>query len=48
MRSFDDRGRIIGAVARIFQDHAVGMRKLGCGFAPIRVDSACGSIGALD
>ena len=47
VRFFADRGRIIGAAARVFQGQVVGMREPGSGFAPIRVDAACCLIGAL-
>jgi hypothetical protein len=47
IRFFGDRGRIIGAVARLFQGQVMGMRTPGSGFAPIRVDTACCLSGAL-
>ena len=47
VRFFADRGRIIGAAARVFHGQVVGMREPGSGFAPIRVEAACCLIGAL-
>ena len=47
VRFFADRGKIIGAAARVFHGQVVGMREPGSGFAPIRVDAACCLIGAL-
>jgi hypothetical protein len=48
LRFFADRGRVIGAVARMFQGQVVGMRAPGSGFAPVRIDTACCLIRALD
>lgn len=47
VRFFADRGKIIGAAARVFHGQVVGMREPGSGFASIRVDAACCLIGAL-
>lgn len=47
VRFFADRGRILGAAARVFQGQVLGLRKPGSGFAPIRVDASCCLIGAL-
>lgn len=47
IRFFADRGRIIGAAARVFHGQVVGMRTPGSGFAPIRVGAACCLLGAL-
>lgn len=47
VRFFADRGQVIGAAARVFQGQVVGMRALGSGFAPIKVDQACCLVGAL-
>lgn len=47
VRFFADRGRIIGAAARVFQGQVVGMRTPGSGFAPIHVDATCCLIQAL-
>ncbi|MGQ0622677.1 MAG: hypothetical protein ACT4QA_22690 [Panacagrimonas sp.] len=47
VRFFADRGRVIGAAARVFHGQVVGMREPGSGFAPIQVGAACCLIGAL-
>lgn len=47
VRFFANRGKIIGAAARVFHGQVVGMREPGSGFAPIRVGAACCLIGAL-
>jgi len=47
VRFFADRGRVIGAAARVFHGQVVGMRTPGSGFAPIQVGSSCCLIGAL-
>lgn len=46
-RFFADRGKIIGAAARVFHGQVVGLREPGSGFAPIRVGTSCCLIGAL-
>lgn len=47
VRFFADRGRIIGAAARVFHGQVVGMQAAGSGFAPIRVGAACCLLRAL-
>ncbi|MGQ0698603.1 MAG: hypothetical protein ACT4PZ_10210 [Panacagrimonas sp.] len=47
VRLFADRGRVIGAAARVFHGQVVGMREPGSGFAPIQVGAACCLIGAM-
>lgn len=47
VRFFADRGRVIGAAARVFQGQVVGLRAEGSGFAPIRVADSCCLVGAL-
>jgi hypothetical protein len=47
LRFYADRGRVIGAAARVFQGQVVGMRGAGSGFAPVRIAGNCCLVGAL-
>lgn len=48
VRFFADRGRVIGAAARVFQGQVVGMRGAGSGFAAVRIGNNCCLVRALD